>query len=560
MGSASPDIPLDEASLRRAACAAGIALAGLPFLLLLPIDYDRVAPLALLPAFWFGRIRPTDRRESALGSLDSKLLLLTLCVALVSSVTGPHPSPSLVSVASGIWIVAGALLARRFAVSTAAIRCVLAGITAGATLGCLAVWIQWREGTPITAFPVYGHGRIFGLHMMVGTMTGLALLIEARPKRLETLLAGVAAAIACGGLFWAGGRSGLAGIAAGILIWFWRSSPDIRKAILQRGGIVIAAGFIISWLHWSPEPYLGWWTAAARTSAATTVNELSSTRLDFWKATWNKFSETPWLGRGANSYRYLTPKLDGDQPHNWILQFLLDFGIVGSTALGVLLLRQAVRGFSARCPSVDTARLRHGAAAGLAGCLITGLLDGVFYHAVVLVPAAFLAGIAGSSQLSAVGSQPLRSRLSTLNQRRSTVCFRLLLVLSAATLALHSYLVLHLRYLPPPTAPDVLAARVLRKFPSSTLGIDAWLAHWRPKNESAALEWTLWAQSRSEAPARLYVLAAVIYADRNDFVSADREMELAERTVHWTALQNVRHMRESIRNAARAADPANHRL
>ena len=196
MGSASPDIPLDGALLRRAAIAAEAALAGLPFLLLLPIDYDRVAPLAVLPALWFGRRRATDRRESALGSLDSTLLLLTLCVALVSSVTGPHPSASLVSVASGIWIVAGALLARRLAVSTAAIRYVLAGITAGATLGCLAVWTQWREGTSISAFPVYGHGRVFGLHMMVGTMTGLALLIEAPPKRLETLLTGIAASIA----------------------------------------------------------------------------------------------------------------------------------------------------------------------------------------------------------------------------------------------------------------------------------------------------------------------------------------------------------------------------
>ena len=543
------------------AWAAALALASLPFLTQLPVDYDRLAPVALLPALWLGRhCRKGDRSESN-TELDSLLLGIAFFVALLSSLTGPHLAPSIVSLSSWTWIVAGALLARQFATDTRAIRALLIGITAGATLGCLSVWTLWREGISITAFPVYGHGRLFGLHMMMGTMTGLALLVQSQGPRMERLLIGLAAAITCGGMLWSGGRSGMVGIAAALIPWFWYNRAAERRRLFLCGAGVLIAGLVLSLVHWSSASYLGWWTAAARTAAASTASELSSTRLDFWKVTWNEFLKTPWIGRGADSYRYLTPKLDGDQPHNWILQFLLDFGIIGGGTLGLLLVRQAVRGFVRRGDETPLDGFRRGTAAALVACLVTGLLDGVFYHAVVLLPAAMLAGMSGALDDNSIR---LTTKNAKITKERTFGVFSALSVLSAVKfrlgwvallssgilLCVHSYLVLHLWHSPPPDRPDALPARVLRYFPSTTLGVDGWLTHWRPQNEPVVLEWTLWAQQHSQAPARLYLYAAVIYADRDDFAAADREMELAEQTSHWTVRPNLKYMRESIRQAA----------
>ncbi len=566
MSSTSALGPAVDATFLRTAWAAAGAFAALPFLLLLPIDYDRLAPLALLPALWIGRRLWTSSSElSRSDKTDAFLLAVGFSVAIISSVAGQNPSASIVSLASTVWIFAGALLARQLTVSSRATCVVFIGITAGASLGCLAIWATWMERSSAAVFPFYGHWRVFGLHMMVGTLTGLVLLVRSQRPKLQILFIGLITTINCGGLLWSGGRAPLLGVAAALALWFWRSSSKTRRRLIRRTPWIIGGGLALSFLQWTPESYLGWWSAAARTAAATTVNELSSTRLDFWGATWQEFLQTPWIGRGADSYRYLVPKLDGDQPHNWILQFLLDFGIVGGGALAVVLVRQAAQGFARREANAEAGVLQIGAAAGFTACLITGLLDGVFYHAVVLIPAGFLAGIAGGTRVAHSAVVPSDPQRPTLNSKPSTFITLLptklhfgwsALVLSGAVLTVHSYLVLHLRYLPPPPSPDTLPARVLRIFPSTTAGVDAWLTHWRPQDDVTVLDWTLWAQQHSQAPARLHVYAAVIYADRDDFVAADREMELAEKTVHWTALENVRHMRTSIRKAGSNATTA----
>ena len=254
--------------MTRAVWAAALALASLPFLTQLPIDFDRLATVALLPALWFGsHHRKDDRPESNTEKFDRALLGVACLVAFFSSVASPHFAPSIVSLSSWTWIVAGALLARQCATDTRAIQIVLVGITAGAALGCLAVWGQWKEGTSVTAFPLYGHGRLFGLHMMIGTMTGGVLLVQSQRPRIEQLLIGLVAAITCGGMLWSGGRSSMVGVSAAVIIWFWRSRATEQRRLLLCGAGVLLGGLVLSLVHWSPESYLGWWTFDSRDRA-----------------------------------------------------------------------------------------------------------------------------------------------------------------------------------------------------------------------------------------------------------------------------------------------------
>ena len=107
--------------------------------------------------------------------------------------------------ASWVWVVDTALLARQLAASARAIRLVLAGIAVGAAVGCLSVWMQWVEGTAMTAVPHYQHIRLFGLHMMAGTVAGLAWISVTAPRSHGRMLAYAAGTISCGGMLWSAG-------------------------------------------------------------------------------------------------------------------------------------------------------------------------------------------------------------------------------------------------------------------------------------------------------------------------------------------------------------------
>jgi O-antigen ligase len=530
-----------EAAIPPAAWAVAVAAAVLPFLADLPIDYDRLAPVALLPALWLGRkFRAADQGNAQARKIDRALLTVAAVVALLSTLLGPHPVPSLVSLASWVWILAGAFLTRRLAVNPRALRVILAGITLGATLGCLVVWAQWVEGTPINAFPHYGHGRLFGLHMMVGTMTALAWVVLTPAQSVARMLGYVVAVINCGGMLWSGGRAPLVGAAAGLVLWYWRSEPAERHILVRGVPLVLLGGTLLSCLRWSPEPYLGWWGALARTSAATSVDALSSTRLSFWQVTWHEILQAPWIGHGADSYRFIVPKQDGNQPHNWVLQFLLDLGVLGAGSLGLLLLRQAHRGLVGNRADGDAevSVARRAIAGGLVACLAAGLLDGVFYHAVLLLPAALLAAMAGATRGESTGNPGWIRRSG-----------RLRLAISAALLGLHSYVVASMALPPAPAGPDAPAARLLRMYPSTTFGLEGWLNTWRATKPNAVLEWSQWAQRHSDNPAQFHVYAAVLYADQRDFASATREVEAAMLKAHWNSLPKLRILLAATRAA-----------
>ena len=268
---------------------------------------------------------------------------------------------------------------------------------------------------------------------------------------------------------------------------------------------------------------------------------LSSDRLSFWSVTWHGILQAPWIGHGADSYRFILPKQDGNQPHNWILQFLHDFGVLGAVPLGWLLIRQACRGLAGRGSQdePEVVHARRAAAGALTACLAAGLLDGVFYHVVILLPAALLAGLAGA----APAGQPVR------RPRWLAIAGGSLAAVSAAILGLHCYLFAALLLPPAPSGPDAPAPRLLRAFPSTTVVIERWLNAWRRSHPEVVLEWTHWAQAHSDNPAPLHVYAALVYVERGDLTSAAREVDVAMGKEHHNSLPKLRRLQDAIRAA-----------
>jgi hypothetical protein len=291
------------------AWALAVAATALPFLSYFPIDYDRIAPTALLlPALWLGRRTwSAPQGDSSGRNPDQVLISIAALVALVATLRSAHLATAVVSYVSWIWVFAGVLLARQLATSARMIRLVLAGISVGAAIGCLALWIRWIEGTPLNTVPHYQHIRLFGLHMMVGTVAALAWICVAARRSPEQMAAYATGVISCGGMLWSGGRTPLAGVVAGLAIWFWYAPKSERGILIRSVPVVFLGGALLSLARWSPKPSLGWWGAFARMTAATSVDELSSTRLSFWSVTWHEILQAPWLGHGADSYGFSFP-------------------------------------------------------------------------------------------------------------------------------------------------------------------------------------------------------------------------------------------------------------
>ncbi len=518
-------------------CAAVVGT--LPFLSNLPFDYDRFAPLLFVPALFFrGALTPfacDGRRET----IDRWLLIIAAAVALSAALMSARPAPALVGSATWVCIIAGAVVARRLARDPACVRLLLAAIATGATAGCLAIWTTWMPGTAVNEFAHYAHARLFGLHMMIGTIAGLGWWCIAPRARRESWLACTLSIINCGGMLWSGGRAPLLALIAGIALWLIFAPASARSTIFRRVAVVLGGGVILSCLNWSPEPYLGWWSAIARSAAASSADELTSTRLSFWQVTWTQIIDSPWLGHGSDSYRFIRPKQDGNQPHNWPLQLALDVGLLGAVPFAALLLRQAWRGLRGSVRNSPASSPQQIAAVAFTVCLIAGLLDGVFYHAVLLMPAALLAGVAGYVSGESICFAPRLVRVGA----------RLSIAASCAMLSLHAFLVFQLWHATPPREPHDLRAQILRNFPSTVSSIDRWLSAWDRKRPEIALAWARWAQQQSAYPEPLHVYAALLLCRYHQFEAAQLELEQARAVAHHRARPRLQPLIDTIRSA-----------
>ena len=156
----------------------------LPFLSNLPFDYDRFVPLLFIPALLFRGSAFATACDGRREAIDRWLLIAAAAVAIVAALMSARPAPALVGSATWVCILLGAVVARRGAHDPVCVRLLLAAISFGAALGCLAIWFTWTPGTAVNQFAHYGHARLFGLHMMIGTIAGLGWgCLAPRPRR-----------------------------------------------------------------------------------------------------------------------------------------------------------------------------------------------------------------------------------------------------------------------------------------------------------------------------------------------------------------------------------------
>lgn len=486
--------PLNPGRARRAALLAAAGFAILPWLQIPPVDFERGAALfAFAPALLVGAglVQRAWLRFAASPSRRWFAGLAGLWLAL-STAFAAQPAPALVQFAMILLLALLALLVAGLAAEAPETRPTLwAGLLLGALSGVASIAWAWsinpapREARPELLTWLYPHLRHIGLHLLPATL--IAPLFAARAssagRRSLWLLM---AAVLFTAIIWAGGRMPLLALAVGAgTAWLGSPRGKPRRDVLLAFGAATLAGLAASTLFWTTQGNLGWWRAMDTLVAADNLNELSSSRLDIWRACLPFIADAPLLGHGPDGYRFLMPKMDGQQPHNVVVQVVLACGLPG-----LLLLMFGAFALLRRPPSPDISPDTLAARVLVVGLLAGGLFDGTLYHVLSTTGLALGAGLLLAR----------RSTVSRTDAPLSQVCRAApALAACAAALTLSLHLIVFRTLISPgvPATPDAWQARLVHAFPSTTVSLHRWLDVWADEHPDEALAWARWAQTRS---------------------------------------------------------------
>ena len=249
--------------------------------------------------------------------------------------------------------------------------------------------IMWQS-----ALPGFLSVRQFGF--LAATVLVLALgRIWQGDKGGSPLAAQAVVAISTAALLWSGTRTGVVGAAAAfvILILLTRRLPPL--AVSAGTAVALLIGTLLSTLFLPPDPAFGIFRMAApavdtiNAASVDTINAVSSNRLVQWRAAWDAFLGQPLFGTGEGSFYWLAPIERGFhvQPHNFVLQMLMNWGMPAAVAAFYLLWRlwKASHWLAISTPAVLPTVM-------LIDCSIAmAMFDGVLYSSrtVMLVAAAF---------------------------------------------------------------------------------------------------------------------------------------------------------------------------
>ena len=247
---------------------------------------------------------------------------------------------------------------------------------------------------------------------LVGIMAGLAGSACGWRKALAAI------AIAFG--FWLTILSGsrvaftaaiLAGVVIGIL-----SAKERRASIATLIILALAAAIPASYLL-VPHESWGFDRIIERSLSGDSVEQYASGRLAIWQETWPAILQSPLVGHGEGQFRsQIAAAGNGlNHPHNAILQFLYQWGAIGTLAVALMLATTAgkLRATMQRRQRSSTELASIGA---LTGLLAMAMLEGSLYHVypvmiVVLCLVTLNAAATPSSQTAPRGEGTLGTAL-----------------------------------------------------------------------------------------------------------------------------------------------------
>ena len=230
-------------------------------------------------------------------------------------------------------------------------------------------------------FPFVGHARHAGYNMLVAVISGVFLLLGSRRARENVPYAiGLLMVTAC--LFWLGGRGSMIStlLAFGLLVF---ARPELKVAGLVKCSCILLLIFVAALIaHYLAQfSWNGISNSIERSVAAESVNRLSSGRLAIWKYSLEALKDDYLFGLGPQAYLFIPGKWRSTaMPHNMIVQFLVEWGVVGASLFSAAYLYALYRGIAKLKAAAYKGVEVLCAAVVVAALSIHGLTDGTVYH------------------------------------------------------------------------------------------------------------------------------------------------------------------------------------
>ncbi|MFZ1738987.1 O-antigen ligase family protein [Sphingorhabdus sp.] len=182
---------------------------------------------------------------------------------------------------------------------------------------------KWVERMP-SATNIRQIGNVVGIMALIPT-AALVFAHTARP----TLLAFLSLTLLLAFMFWTGTRGAFVGYVLAVIgtfIWLFRTASFKNIGLILLSGV---AAFLISAVAPKPAPEFG----MGRMVDSVSSGDATSGRIEMWIDAIEAIKAAPLIGHGSGTYRENMMAANNypyNHPHNSILQFAYDWGIVGA--------------------------------------------------------------------------------------------------------------------------------------------------------------------------------------------------------------------------------------
>lgn len=197
---------------------------------------------------------------------------------------------------------------------------------------------------------------------------------------------------------WTGTRGGMLGLALGSILGVLMAFKFTSSRNLALLVISWVTGILISIPFFLPAADFGLFRMV---KTVTSDQEISPGRIEMWTDTLSEILKNPVLGFGSGSYRqnmFEQYQYDFNHPHNVVLQYMYDWGIVGGMAALMILACLGWRLFTIKNQG---STVRFLSIAGFCATLAIAMIEGTLFHPLpILIAIAMVSPALGTAPKS----------------------------------------------------------------------------------------------------------------------------------------------------------------
>jgi O-antigen ligase len=228
--------------------------------------------------------------------------------------------------------------------------------------------------------------RHFGMLAAFPLAAWIGLLLAGEKMPLGRLGSFAILSLAFAALFWSGTRSGVVAIlvAVPVVLFCARKIPAIGDAAVVMFSVL--AGALLSQLLLPADTAFGMFRI--NRIPGLSGSSLTSGRTELWIFGLQMFAKSPLLGWGEGSFYHLLASAGKGhhlQPHNFIVQFLMSWGVIAGGVALVMIAKATLRLHR----SVLNSALMIAPLAALDAILVIAMLDSALFTMRTIVPAIF---------------------------------------------------------------------------------------------------------------------------------------------------------------------------